>query len=51
MSLSQIREMGLAIARMAEQQMVLDSRLQSFDVRLDRVALIVRDLDRRMRDV
>ena len=43
--------MGLAIARMAEQQMALDNRLQTVDARLDRAAIIVRDLDRRMRDV
>ncbi|MEO8288182.1 MAG: phage antirepressor N-terminal domain-containing protein [Chloroflexota bacterium] len=51
MSLAQIREMGLAIARMAEQQMALDTRVQSIDVRLDRAAIVVRDLDRRIRDV
>lgn len=51
MTLSQIREMGLAIARMAEQQMALDNRVQTIDARLDRAAIIVRDLDRRMQDV
>jgi hypothetical protein len=51
MSLSQIREMGLAIARMAEQQMALDTRVQTRDVRLDKAAIVVRDLDRRIREV
>lgn len=51
MSLFQIREMGLAIARLAEQQMALDNRVQTIDARLDRAALIVRDLDRRMQEV
>lgn len=51
MSLPQIRDMGLAIARMAEQQMALDTRVQSIDVRLDRAAIVVRDLDRRIRGV
>lgn len=51
MTLSQIREMGLAIARMAEQQMALDTRVQTIDARLDRASIVVRDLDRRIRDV
>lgn len=51
MTLPQIREMGLAIAQMAEQQMALNSHVQTIDVRLDRAALVVRDLDRRMREV
>lgn len=51
MTLPQIREMGLAIAHMAEQQMALDNRVQSIDVRLDRAAIVVRDMDRRIRDV
>lgn len=51
MTLTQIREMGLAIARMAEQQMMIESHVQTIDVRLDRAALVVRDLDRRMHKV
>jgi hypothetical protein len=51
MSLSQIREMGLAIASMAEQQIALDTRVQTIDARLDRASIVVRDLDRRIRDV
>lgn len=39
MTLSQIREMGLAIARMAEQQMALDNRVQTIDARLDRASI------------
>jgi hypothetical protein len=51
MSLIQIREMGMAIARMAEQQMALDARVQTVDARLDRASVIVGDLARRMREV
>ncbi len=44
-ALLQIREMGLAIARMAEQQIELEQRVNS---RLDRAALVVGDIQRRL---
>jgi hypothetical protein len=45
MALSQIREMGLAIARLAEQQMEMELRLTT---RLDRAAQVVGDIQRRL---
>lgn len=50
-TLGHIRDMGLAIARMAEQQMALEQRLQDVDARLDRAADIVRGLRQRMGDI
>jgi hypothetical protein len=44
-SLIQIREMGLAIARMAEQQIEIEQRLNS---RLDRAAAVVGNIQRRL---
>jgi hypothetical protein len=44
-ALEQIRDMGLAIARMAEQQLEMEQRLTS---RLDRAAKVVGDIQRRL---
>lgn len=44
-ALEQIREMGLAIARMAEQQIELEQRLNT---RIDRAAKVVGDIQRRL---
>jgi hypothetical protein len=37
--------MGLAIAQMAEQQMVLEGRVATAEEQLDRVALVVGEID------
>ena len=47
-ALVQIREMGLAIAHMAEQQMLLNQRVTHTEERLDRASFVVRDLGRRV---
>lgn len=47
-ALVQIREMGLAIAHMAEQQMLLNQRVTHTEERLDRASIVVRDLGRRV---
>jgi hypothetical protein len=47
-SLAQIREMGLAIARMAEQQMVFEQGLGAAHSRLDQAALVVGGLQKRV---
>jgi hypothetical protein len=47
-SLAQIREMGLAIVQMAEQQMEFERRMTTSESRLDRAAVIVGDLGRRV---
>jgi TolA-binding protein len=44
-SLTQIRNMGLAIAELAEQQIAMEKRLSS---RLDQAAVVVRELQRRV---
>ena len=44
-ALQQIREMGLAIARMAEQQIEIEQRLNT---RLDRAAVVVGNINRRL---
>jgi hypothetical protein len=44
-TLHQIREMGLAIARMAEQQIEIEQRLNT---RLDRAAVVVGNINRRL---
>ena len=46
--LVQIREMGLAIAHMAEQQLALEQRVGTTESRLDQAAVIVGDLRRRL---
>ena len=47
-SLAQIRDMGLAIANMAEQQMLLESRVTVTEQRLGRAAQVVGDMGRRL---
>ena len=47
-TLLQVREMGLAIARMAEEQIEFDRRLITTEDRLDKAATVVGDLTRRM---
>jgi hypothetical protein len=47
-SLAQIREMGLAIARMAEQQMLFEQGLAAAHSRLDQAALVVGGLQKRV---
>jgi len=47
-TLVQIRDLGLAIARMAEQQMQLEQRVVAVDTRMDRAAAVVGDLRRRL---
>ena len=49
--LLQIREMGLAIVRMAEQQLALENRVSTTETRLDRAALFFTDLNRRLSTV
>ncbi len=46
--LEQIRDMGLAIAHMAEQQIAMEQRLNS---RLDRAAVVVGEIQRRLSTV
>jgi hypothetical protein len=47
-ALWQVREMGLAIARMAEEQILFDQRLTTTEGRIDRAATVVGDLTRRV---
>ncbi len=47
-ALMQIREMGLAIVQMAEQQMALEQRVTAVDGRMDRAAQVVGELRRRL---
>jgi hypothetical protein len=47
-ALLQIREMGLAIARMADQQLELERRTTVFEERLDRAAGFVGQMNRRL---
>ena len=47
-SLAQIREMALAIAEMAAQQMEYERRVATTESRLDRAAVVVGDLGRRV---
>ena len=46
--LTQIRDMALAIANMAEQQMLLEGRVTTTETRLDRAAVVVGDLSKRL---
>jgi hypothetical protein len=50
-SLAGIREMALAIAQMAEQQMALEGRVVSAEERLDRAAHVVGEIGRRLKSV
>ena len=47
-SLMQVREMGLAIARLAEEQIEFDRRLVSTETRLDTAAAVVGDVQKRL---
>lgn len=47
-SLVQVREMALAIARLAEEQIEFDRRLVSTETRLDKAASIVGDMQKRL---
>lgn len=47
-SLAQIRELGLAIVHMAEQQMALEQRIGEHDGRLDRAATVIKEIERRL---
>lgn len=47
-TLLQVREMGLAIARMAEEQIEFDHRLGATENRLDQAAIVVSDVRRRL---
>jgi hypothetical protein len=51
MTLAQVRDLGLAISQMAEQQMALEGRVDHIDTRLDRAADVVGSLQRRMSTV
>jgi hypothetical protein len=46
--LVQIRELGLAIVQMAEQQMALEARVGEHDGRLDRAAGVIKEIERRL---
>lgn len=46
--LSQVRDMGMAIVQMAEQQIMFEGRLASNESRLDRAAQVVGELGRRL---
>lgn len=50
-SLTHIRDMALAIAQMAEQQMVLETRITTAEARLDKAAQVVGDIGRRLSKV
>src|SRR5690606_191639 len=50
-SLAGIREMALAIAMMAEQQMALEGRVATAEERLDKAALVVGEIGRRLKSV
>jgi hypothetical protein len=47
-SLAQIREMALAIASMAEQQMLLEGRVTVTEARLDKAAIVVGTISQRL---
>ena len=47
-SLLQVREMGLAIARMAEEQIEFERRVTKTESRLDKAAIIIGDVQKRL---
>lgn len=47
-ALAQIRDMALAIANMAEQQMLMEGRVTTTEARLDKAAVVVGDLSKRL---
>ncbi|MFZ1398455.1 MAG: phage antirepressor N-terminal domain-containing protein [Candidatus Promineifilaceae bacterium] len=50
-ALVQVREMGLAIVRMAEEQMEFERRLMTTEVRLDQAATVYGDLTKRVKSL
>jgi len=48
-ALSQVREMGFAIARMAEEQMEFERRLTKTETRVDQAAIVYGDLTKRVK--
>lgn len=48
LALAQVRDLALAIAAMAEQQIALQEQMGGFGARLDRAAVLVGDLQRRV---
>lgn len=50
-TLAGVREMALAVARLAEQQMALEGRVAETEERLDRAAQVVGELSRRLKGV
>jgi hypothetical protein len=48
LALAQVRDLALAIAAMAEQQIALQEQVGGFGARLDRAAVVVGDLQRRV---
>src|SRR5688572_2330753 len=46
--LVQIRELGLAIAQMADQQLVIEQRVAEHHGRLERAASVIREVQRRL---
>ncbi len=48
-ALSQVREMGMAIVRMAEEQMEFERRLTTTETRLDQAATVYGDLTKRVK--
>lgn len=50
-SLVNIRDMALAIAEMAEQQLVLEGRVSATEARLEQAAIVVGDIRKRLRTV
>ena len=47
-SLLQVREMGLAIARMAEEQIEFERRVTKTESRLDKAAIVIGDVQKRL---
>lgn len=47
-NLVQIRELGLAVAQMAEQQLALEHRVTEHDSRLDRAATVIKEVQRKL---
>lgn len=50
-SLARVREMALAIAELASQQMEFERRMTTTESRLDRAAQVVGDMDKRLKTV
>ena len=50
-SLTQVRDLALAVAQMAEQQIELQSQVITVNARVDRAAVVVSDLQRRLSSV